>query len=76
MTGEPAAHGATTSHDGDGITICDDAHCCPHATEGVRGMPDVVPDVPAHLPLTAGRALRAQDDREATGRERAVHFAV
>ncbi|WP_069169293.1 hypothetical protein [Streptomyces griseus] len=66
MTGEPGAHGAEMSREGEGITIRDDVHCCPHPAREVPPMPDEVPDVPAHLPLTSGRALRAREDDRGT----------
>ncbi|MEU5717368.1 hypothetical protein AB0G71_16550 [Streptomyces sp. NPDC020403] len=77
MTGEPAAHGVAMSRDGEGITVRDDAHCCPYAAEEVPPMPDEVPDVPAHVSLASGRALRAREDgRGATAREGGRRSAV
>lgn len=58
MTGGPAAHIVDTSPDGEGFTLCDESRRHPRVGEGVRGMPDELPDRPLHLPLTADRVLR------------------
>ncbi|MFJ8978002.1 hypothetical protein [Streptomyces sp. NPDC102282] len=62
-------HGAGRSSEGDGITVSGDAHCRLRAPAAGRGMPDEVPDVPAHLPLDADRVLRPEGAPGACGRE-------
>jgi hypothetical protein len=58
MTGGQAPHIVDTSPDGEGFTVCDELRGHPRVGEGVRGMPDELPDRPRHLPLTADRVLR------------------
>ncbi|MBM7440632.1 hypothetical protein JOC24_004057 [Streptomyces sp. HB132] len=58
MAGGPPPRVVDTSPDGEGFTVRDEACGHPRAGEGVRGLPDELPDEPLHLPLNADRVLR------------------
>jgi len=59
VTGPPGT--AARSHEGDGVTVRDGAHCRLRVPRGNRGMTDEVPDEPSHLSVNADRVFRPRE---------------
>ncbi|MFG2925237.1 hypothetical protein ACGFYA_27480 [Streptomyces sp. NPDC048305] len=47
------------SAEGDGLTVSGEARRVRRSEAGARGLPEELPDEPAHLPLDADRVIRA-----------------
>ncbi|CAM5369044.1 hypothetical protein SATRM34S_01611 [Streptomyces atroolivaceus] len=74
MQGALPPHPVKRSPEGDGFTVCPDAHGPLRVTGDVaghvRGMADEVPDEPLHLSLGADRVLRRGREAEVAAPEK------